>query len=92
MHPLVYCAASLQHSSAYTAHVATDTHVRLLRHGDIALQVPLDKQMAKAMEERLLKGIESDMLRDKQAVIRSFMKDGSSGARLRIVLSLLCSA
>lgn len=42
-------------------------------------EVPIDKHMAKAMEERLLKGIEQEMLRDKQAIIRSFMKD-STGA------------
>jgi hypothetical protein len=40
-------------------------------------EVPIDKHMAKAMEERLLKGIEQEMLRDKQAIIRSFMKDQS---------------
>lgn len=40
-------------------------------------EVPIDKHMAKAMEERLLKGIEQEMLRDKQAIIRSFMKDSS---------------
>ena len=43
-------------------------------------EVPIDKHMAKAMEERLLKGIESEMLRDKQAIIRSFMKDNSGAA------------
>jgi hypothetical protein len=40
-------------------------------------EVPIDKHMAKAMEERLLKGIEQEMLRDKQAIIRSFMKDNT---------------
>lgn len=40
-------------------------------------EVPIDKHMAKAMEERLLRGIEQEMLRDKQAIIRSFMKDST---------------
>ena len=44
-------------------------------------EVPIDKHMAKAMEERLLKGIEQEMLRDKQAIIRSFMKDNSGAPR-----------
>lgn len=44
-------------------------------------EVPIDKHMAKAMEERLLKGIEQEMLRDKQAIIRSFMKDNSGALR-----------
>lgn len=43
-------------------------------------EVPIDKHMAKAMEERLLKGIEQEMLRDKQAIIRSFMKDSTGAA------------
>jgi hypothetical protein len=44
-------------------------------------EVPIDKHMAKAMEERLLKGIEQEMLRDKQSIIRSFMRD-SGGEHL----------
>ena len=48
------------------------------------MQVSIDKHMAKAMEERLLKGIEGEMLRDKQAVIRSFMKDGSAGTHTQL--------
>jgi hypothetical protein len=48
-------------------------------------EVPIDKHMAKAMEERLLKGLEQEMLRDRQAIIRSFMKD-QSGASLIALL------
>ena len=44
-------------------------------------EVPIDKHMAKAMEERLLRGIEQEMLRDKQAIIRSFMKDSTGISR-----------
>lgn len=53
-------------------------------------EVPIDKHMAKAMEERLLKGIEQEMLRDKQAIIRSFMKD-STGAVSPSVRVRCCS-
>jgi hypothetical protein len=45
-------------------------------------EVPIDKHMAKAMEERLLRGIEQEMLRDKQAIIRSFMKDSTGASPL----------
>ena len=54
-------------------------------------EVPIDKHMAKAMEERLLKGIEQEMLRDKQAIIRSFMKD-NTGAALRHCCKLRTAA
>ena len=53
-------------------------------------EVPIDKHMAKAMEERLLRGIEQEMLRDKQAIIRSFMKD-STGMHKLFPLSSLAS-
>lgn len=40
----------------------------------------LDKQMAKAMEDRLLRNIEEDILRGKKDVIRSFMKGDDAPA------------
>lgn len=54
-------------------------------------EVPIDKHMAKAMEERLLKGIEQEMLRDKQAIIRSFMKDSTGARRVSVCWCLIAT-
>lgn len=43
-------------------------------------EVSVDKHMAQAMEERLLRGFEQEMIRDRQAMIKSIMRDGT-GAR-----------
>lgn len=40
-------------------------------------EVSVDKHMAQAMEERLLRGFEQEMIRDRQAMIKSIMRDGT---------------
>lgn len=44
---------------------------------DETKEVSVDKHMAQAMEERLLRGFEQEMIRDRQAMIKSIMRDGT---------------
>lgn len=45
-------------------------------------EVVLDKHMALAMEERLLRGVEEELFREKKAMVKSFLKgDSVMGAR-----------
>ena len=58
---------------------------------DEAKEVSVDKHMAQAMEERLLRGFEQEMLRDRQAMIKSMMRDGTGVAQLPAVCCVLCA-
>lgn len=52
-------------------------------------EVSVDKHMAQAMEERLLRGFEQEMIRDRQAMIKSIMRDGTGACAACCVLCAL---